>query len=164
MLNGKLWFKSTEGQGFSFSFTIPNSTEKQEKIQHTEEVKIAFNRKNLKILIAEDDESSLVYLSILVKQFGNEILTVRSGLEAVETCLEHPDIDLILMDIRMPVMNGYEATRQIRKFNTGVIIIAQTAFALSGDYQMAIDAGCNKYISKPIQKDKLQLLITKIFN
>jgi PAS domain S-box-containing protein len=163
MLNGKLWFKSVEGQGSSFSFTVLNSNEQLEKIPHPAEVKIANKSKDLKILIAEDDEGSLIFLSILMKQFGNEIITARSGLEAVEKCREHTDIDLILMDIRLPVMDGYEATRQIRKFNPDVVIVAQTAFVLTEDYHKAIEAGCNEHISKPVLKDKLQQLVTKFF-
>jgi CheY-like chemotaxis protein len=68
------------------------------------------------------------------------------------------------MDIQMPEMNGYEATQQIRKFNKEVIIIAQTAFAMAGDKEKSIAAGCSDYISKPIKKDELELLIQKYFN
>jgi CheY-like chemotaxis protein len=81
----------------------------------------------------------------------------------VEACRNNPDINLILMDIRMPEMNGYEATRQIRQFNTEVIIIALTAFALTGDREKAINAGCNDYISKPIIKNELHDLLKKYF-
>ena len=71
---------------------------------------------------------------------------------------------MILMDIKMPVMDGYEATHQIRQFNKEVIIIAQTAYAFSGDREKAIEAGCNDYISKPIKKAELMALIQKYFN
>jgi CheY-like chemotaxis protein len=67
------------------------------------------------------------------------------------------------MDIQMPELNGYEATRRIREFNKEVVIIAQTAYAISGDREKAIDAGCNDYISKPINKTKLQTLLQKYF-
>jgi len=80
----------------------------------------------------------------------------------VEVCLNNPDIDLVLMDIKLPTIDGYEATRQIRKFNKDVIIIAQTAYALEGDREKAIAAGCNDYISKPIKKDELLEKISKI--
>ena len=120
--------------------------------------------KPIKILIAEDDEASEKYLTRIVRIFGREIITVRTGREAVEACRNNPDIDLVLMDIKMPEMDGYEATRLIRKFNTTVIIIAQTAFALSGDHEKALEAGCNDSIAKPIQKDKLAMLIKKIFD
>lgn len=120
--------------------------------------------KKLKILIAEDDFESATYLGITVSSFSDEVIKVRTGLEAVEACKMHPDIDLILMDIQMPEINGYEATRQILAFNTKVIIIAQTAFALSGDRDKAIASGCTDYISKPFTRSDLRTLIEKYFN
>jgi len=93
-------------------------------------------------------------ISITVKEFSKLVIKANTGNEAVEICKKNLDIDLILMDIQMPVMNGYEATRQIRQFNKYVVIIAQTAFGLSGDREKAIEAGCNDYISKPINKDE----------
>lgn len=81
----------------------------------------------------------------------------------MEACRNTPGIDLIFMDIQMPEMNGHDATREIRKFNKKVIIIAQTAFALSGDRGKAIEAGCNDYISKPVKKAELQKLVEKYF-
>jgi len=79
----------------------------------------------------------------------------------VEACRNNPDIDLVLMDIRMPLMDGNEATRQIRKFNKEIIIIAQTAYGFSSDREKAIEAGCNDYISKPISKQILFEIINK---
>ena len=76
-------------------------------------------------------------------------------------CLNNPNIDLVLMDILMPEMNGYEATRQIRKFNKDIIIIAQTAYALEGDKEKAIAAGCNDYIAKPTKANELKQIIIK---
>ena len=113
----------------------------------------------MKILIAEDEEVSQILISILIEKIAKEILKVRTGTEAVEACRNNPDIDLVLMDIKMPEMNGYEATRQIRVFNKKVAIIAQTAYAMVGDREKAIEAGCNDYISKPIN---LALLIQKV--
>ena len=84
-------------------------------------------------------------------------------MEAVKICQSNPDINLVLMDIQMPNMNGYEATQQIRKFNKKVIIAAQTAFAMAGDLEKSIEAGCNDYISKPIKKVELVALIQKYF-
>jgi CheY-like chemotaxis protein len=88
----------------------------------------------------------------------------RNGIEAVEICKNCPEIDLILMDIKMPEMDGYEATRQIRQFNKEVVIIAQTAYAQSSDRKKTFDAGCDDYISKPIKKDELLSIIRKYFN
>ena len=107
---------------------------------------------------------SEMLITIMLKMFTKEVLKVVNGVEAVEACRNNPDINLILMDIQMPEMNGYEATRQIRQFNKDVVIIAQTAFALEGDKEKAIEAGCNDYISKPILKDGLLALIQKYFN
>lgn len=102
-------------------------------------------------------------MTINVNKISKEILKARNGFEAVEVCRNNPDTELILMDIQMHLMNGYEATRQIRRFNKDVVIIAQTAFGLSGDKEKAIVAGCNDYISKPIKKDELLSLIQKYF-
>jgi len=102
-------------------------------------------------------------ITIGVAKFGKEILKARTGIETVEICRNNRDIDLILMDIQMPDLNGYEATRQIRQFCKDVVVIAQTAFGLSGDREKAIEAGCNDYISKPINKEELHSLIQKHF-
>ncbi|MPN38425.1 Polar-differentiation response regulator DivK [bioreactor metagenome] len=90
-------------------------------------------------------------------------MEARTGTSAIETCLSNPDIDLVLMDIQMPGMNGLEATREIRKFNEKVIIIAETAFAFEADKEKAIEAGCNNYISKPITQDVLLSLVRSYF-
>jgi CheY-like chemotaxis protein len=90
-------------------------------------------------------------------------MKVRTGAEAVEVSLNNPDLDLILMDIKMPVMNGYTATQQIRQFNKDVVIIAQTAFEPSDSREKAIEAGCNDYLAKPVNKTELQAMIQKYF-
>lgn len=117
----------------------------------------------LKILIVEDDEASEMLITNAVKNISSEILKVKTGRDTIDTCLKHRDIDLILLDIQIPVMNGYETAREIRKFNKDVIIIAQTAYALTGDRDKALLAGCNDYISKPINKVTLNALIQEYF-
>ncbi len=92
-----------------------------------------------------------------------EVFHATTGHEAVNICRENPDIDLVLMDILMPGINGFEATRQIREFNKEIVIIAQTAFALNGDKEKSMEAGCNDYISKPINRAKLKRMINNYF-
>jgi CheY-like chemotaxis protein len=162
---GKIWVVSEAGKGSTFSFTLPYYAKPGGEIINRQPVSSVKNDsvKKLKILIAEDDEVSEKLIDITVRIIGREILKARNGVEAVEACRNNPDIDLILMDIRMPEMGGYEAVKQIREFNKDVIIIAQTAYGLTGDRQKSIAAGCNDYTAKPINKKELLVLIQKYF-
>lgn len=167
ILGGRIWFESDESEGTVFYFTIPYTVESESKKGQTitsDDGKSAQTIKPLKVLVAEDDEASDLYITILLERYNCEVLHVNTGLKAVEACLSVPDIDLILMDIKMPEMNGYEATTQIRRFNKKVIIFAQTAHALAGDKEKALEAGCNDYIAKPLHHDLLSELIQKYFN
>jgi two-component system, cell cycle response regulator DivK len=107
------------------------------------------------ILIVEDDETSYILLQALLESYNCRLLYAADGNQAVALCISHPEIDLVLMDLKLPALNGYEATRQIRAFNPNIPIIAQTAYALSGDNEKALAAGCNNYITKPIKKEEL---------
>jgi len=119
---------------------------------------------NLKLMIVEDDEISMTFIELLLEPISRQIILAKNGEEAVKLYRDNQDVDLILMDIKMPELDGYEATRQIRQMNQDVIIIAQTAYSLIGDRDKSIEAGCNDYITKPIFKDKLMALISKYFN
>lgn len=168
LLGGHIWVESEIGEGSKFCFTIPYKqpsrpleliTKKNINMEQYQNQP----KKRLKILITEDEDAVDYYFSVILKNIGREILHTKNGLEAIEVCRNNKDIDLVLMDIKMPEMNGYEATREIRKFDKDIIIIAQTAYALIGDREKAIDAGCNDYISKPIKREALMDLIGKYF-
>jgi CheY-like chemotaxis protein len=133
-------------------------------IKEQKEVKEENNKKYLKVLIVEDDKYSEMLIEIVIKKFCKMVLKASSGFEAIMTCRKNPDIDLVLMDIRLPELNGYEATQKIRQFNKNTVIIAQTAYAMIYDKEKAIAAGCNDYITKPYTISQLTEVIQKHFN
>lgn len=173
MLGGKIWVVSEEENltngksgNTSFYFTIPIDEKpyKKNEMKNSNDKKGAARLNNeLKILIVEDDIVSESMLEIMIEDYCKSPLIAKNGLEAVQLCKDNPDIDFVLMDIKMPELNGYEATKQIRQFNKDIIIFAQTAFALPGDREKAIVAGCNDYISKPYSQADLKGLIDKYF-
>ena len=168
MLGGEIRVESNPdamgGQGSMFFFTLPTNGQVQEI---SGEIKIGKGDesispiKGLNIIIAEDDENSAIYLQTILQSDAGKIILTQKGHETVEACRNNPDIDLVLMDIQMPGINGYEATRRIREFNKEVIIIAQTAYCLSGDREKTIESGCNDYLPKPVNKNELLALIRK---
>ncbi|KAF0201038.1 MAG: integral membrane sensor hybrid histidine [Bacteroidetes bacterium] len=119
------------------------------------------NHNGIKILVAEDEDSNYRYIEKLLSKAGFDILRANNGYEAVEYARIYDDIDLILMDIKMPVKNGVEATREIKLFKPLIPIIATTAFAIPGDRDVFLKAGCDDYIPKPIKSSLLIELVNK---
>jgi|GEM_PF-1710555 len=162
LLGGDLWVESEEGKGSTFFFNIPKdevtvTTPIADKAPS--EVALPSNRK---ILIAEDDDLNYLILKRIIEKVGiADILHAKNGAEAVELVRSDNEISLVLMDIKMPEMSGEEATLKIRTFNPSIPIIAQTAFAMPGDRERFIAIGCNDYIPKPIDKNKLINLLHK---
>ncbi|MCD6105734.1 MAG: response regulator, partial [Thermosipho sp. (in: Bacteria)] len=157
MLGGNIHVSSKEGFGSTFIFTIPyiQKSTKYSSIENTKKKEQKTLLTDVSVIIAEDDETSQLFLKTIFRDKFRNIIYTTNGVETVEAIKEHPETDIILMDIKLPVMNGYNATREIRKFNQDVVIIAQTAFGLSGDREKAIEAGCDDYIAKPINKNLL---------
>ena len=111
--------------------------------------------KGKKILIVEDDLSSRLYLNKILEKSGVTILNAGDGLEAVNIASDNPDIDIILLDIQLPVMDGYTVLVKIREFRKDVFIIAQTAYGLLGDKEKILNSGFNDYVIKPILAQNL---------
>lgn len=166
MLNGNISVESNPDVGSLFKFTIPVDWEMEnmnEKSFLDIDEKIENKDDNINILIAEDDDISIQLLKIYLGDIVDEILFAKTGKEAVKVAKDNPQLDLILMDLKMPEMDGYKATKLIREFNKHIIIIAQTAHALAHDREIVISNGFNEYISKPIDKDELFELLKKFY-
>jgi CheY-like chemotaxis protein len=157
-MNGSIHVDSEFQKGSTFSIRFPFEKNENTYVSTTSNIKLSLPE--ISILIAEDDEINFLFLEEMLSEYPIHILHARNGEEALKIFLDHKDnIDLILMDIQMPLMDGFQATAEIRKYNKEVPIIAQTAYAYSKEIELSKSVGCNDYIVKPIQQEEL---LTKI--
>jgi PAS domain S-box-containing protein len=158
-MGGKIFVQSEKGIGSEFSFTIPyrhaGSTKGKLKSLIKEQVISAINWSSKKCLIVDDNKDVLIYISRILLDTGITVITARSGIEAIEIISSNPDIDVVLLDMQMPEMNGIEATKLIRKIRKDLPIIAQTAFIFEDDKDIILEAGCDACLIKPIRKEHL---------
>ena len=166
LLGGKITLQSEKGKGSTFIVTIPYKpvfSEKIKNIINNDKKEITEKQNNYIILIVEDEEVNYLYLETLLEnlELNLKILHAKNGKEAVEMCKQNSEIDFVLMDMKMPIMNGFEATKLIKEFQPNLPIVAQTAYSSEEEKVQAFSAGCDDFISKPISKETLSDIINK---
>jgi two-component system CheB/CheR fusion protein len=164
LMGGNISVESEFNSGSTFLFSIPLITQSDSAIKNPEKIKnlninSIFDGKI--IILAEDDFVNQEYFKAMLKKSTVRILIANNGEEAIKLYKEYPETDYIFMDIRMPIMNGYEAIKEILKIDKNAFIIAQTAYASQDERKKSLQEGCIEYISKPIVQDKLIQVIQK---
>jgi hypothetical protein len=162
LLGGEIWYKSEMDKGSAFFFTIPWQTPRElsNPGNGTENVN-PLDKPRKSILIAEDDITSLKYFEAALESENLEIWHAKNGMDAVEIVRKIEGIEIVLMDIKMPVMDGLEATREIKKMKPMIPVVALTAYAMSNDKQEALGAGCDDYITKPVNIKQLKRMLNQ---
>ena len=163
LFNGKIWLNSSD-QGTTIYFTIPYVKSKTPLISSViEEQKpsIQVKNKEITILVAEDEEYNMMYITELFSITNFKIIEANNGKKALELAQSNPDIQLVLMDIKMPVMDGNEAMKEIKKLRPSLPVIALSAFAMESDKTRALGLGFDAYLTKPLDRKLLFQLIEK---
>jgi signal transduction histidine kinase/AmiR/NasT family two-component response regulator len=166
LLGGQIHVESSPGIGSVFYFSVPYLPFMENETPQVENEPLVDKPDTKKILIAEDEDSNYILLeTILSKLYTNiGIIRTTNGQQTIETCLSDPEIELVLMDIKMPLINGFEATRRIKESRPDLPVIAQSAYSTVDDKTNAIAAGCDDYITKPVDIPNLKKIIIKYLN
>jgi CheY-like chemotaxis protein len=161
-MGGKIFVRSEKGIGSEFSFTIPyrQAGSNRFKSRTAEQELFKSDWSTKKCLLVDDNKDVLIYLRRILADTGINMETARSGPDAINLIKLTPDIDVVLLDMQMPEMNGIEVTREIRKFRKDLKIIAQTAFIFENDKDIILEAGCDACLIKPIRKEHLLTVLS----
>ncbi|MCB2197469.1 MAG: PAS domain S-box protein [Bacteroidetes bacterium] len=164
-LGGEIWVQSTPKQGTNIYFSLPlEKPETKFELSSVDAIQNTFNWQNKVVLVADDIDINYKLIEEILMPTKAKIIWAKDGKEAVDFCLKNDDIDLVLMDIKMPVMNGFEATQKIKEHKKQVKIIGQTAYAHDNDRQKCLNAGFDNYIAKPIKIETLLSTINQVFS
>jgi len=163
-MGGTVHVSSLLGEGSIFTVTLP-IIQKSKKIKKEEVVddKIKVDWSDKTVLVVEDYEVNYHYIELILKESNLNVLHASTGSNAVSLVKSRNDIDLILMDIKLPDIDGFQATKMIKDYNPDIPIIAQTAYALAGDKTKALEKGCDDYVAKPIKKKELYEKLFRFF-
>jgi CheY-like chemotaxis protein len=160
ILDGEIWLKSQHGFGSTFYFTVPYVRTKQMENILPDKSKLKINKK-FSILVIEDDETNLEFIHAIFSNSGFSLLSARNGKEALSACTKEKKIDLILLDLKLPDMSGYEVLEEIKEILPDIPVIAQTAFAMYEEKKQIIESGFNDFLAKPFKKDQLLSITNK---